>query len=111
MTKTEVIASVAGDLYATEQALDAAIAQSATLVQAMIGARTQLTLSSVAGAQSQAKAMAAIAAMGAAREALIECHNELAKDHRRLGYGTFAGPFQDKGVDEKAAVTGHLRAV
>lgn len=110
MTKTEVINSVAGDLYATEQALDAAIAQAATLVQAMVGARTQLNLSSVAGAQSQAKAMAAIAAMGAAREQLIECHNELAKDHRRLGFGAFAGPWADK-VDEKPGITGHLRAV
>ncbi|HST91185.1 MAG TPA: hypothetical protein VLJ13_03220 [Brevundimonas sp.] len=112
MTKTEVIASVAGDLYATEQALDAAIANATTLVQAMIGSRTTLNISAVAGAEAQTKAMAAIAGLAAARQSLIECHNELAKDHRRLGYGTFAGPFRDKGVDEDdVKPTGRLRAV
>jgi hypothetical protein len=112
MTKTEVIASVAGDLYATEQALDAAIAHATTLVQAMIGSRATLNISAVAGAEAQAKAMATIAGLAAARQSLIECHNELAKDHRRLGYGTYAGPWRDKGEgDEGAGTTGRLRAV
>lgn len=90
MNKTEVIASVAGDLHAAEQALDATIAQTTTLVQSMIGARTALSLSPVSGAASQARAMEAIAALATAREALVACHEELAKDHRRLGYGVYA---------------------
>ena len=93
MDRTETIASVAGDLHATEVAVDAAIARATTLVQAMIGARSALSLSPVAGAASQTKAMEAIAALGAAREAMVACHTELNKDHRRLGYGTYAiGP-------------------
>lgn len=93
MDRTEVIASVAGDLYATEQAVDAAITSATTLVQSMIGARALLKASPVAGAGSQAKAMEAIAALSAAREAIVACHVELAKDHRRMGYGVYnVGP-------------------
>jgi len=90
MNKTEVIASVAGDLNSTEQSLDATITQATTLIQSMIGARTALSLSPVSGAASQSRAMEAIAALATAREALVACHEELAKDHRRLGYGVYA---------------------
>ncbi|WP_374386449.1 hypothetical protein [Brevundimonas sp.] len=93
MDRTEVVASVAGDLYATEHAVDAAITQATTLVQSFIGARAALSLSPVAATGSQAKAMEAIAALAVAREAIIACHAEMQKDHRRLGWGTFAaGP-------------------
>ena len=100
MDRTEVVASVAGDLYATEQAIDAAITSATTLVQSMIGARTVLKVSPVAGAGSQAKAMEAIAALSAAREAVVACHQELAKDHRRMGYGVYAvGPLDKPDTD------------
>jgi hypothetical protein len=93
MDRTEVVASVAGDLYATEKAVDAAITSATTLVQSMIGARTLLKASPVAGAVSQAKAIEAIAALSAARDAVVACHAELAKDHRRMGYGVYnVGP-------------------
>ncbi|MEN5145660.1 hypothetical protein [Brevundimonas diminuta] len=93
MDRNEVIAGVAGELHAAEKALDDAINHAATLVQAMISARSALSISAVAGAASQAKAMETIAALSTAREAMIGCHAELEKDHRRLGYGTYAaGP-------------------
>ena len=112
MDKTQVIASVAGDLDATEQAVDAAIARATTLVQSFIGARASLNLSPVAGAEAQAKALEAIAALGAARQAMVACHEQMAKDHRRLGFGTYIGKFEDKG-QEKPPTTGEhrLRAV
>lgn len=101
MDRTEVIASVAGDLYATEQAVDAAITSATTLVQSMIGARALLKVSPVAGAGSQAKAMEAIAALSAAREAMVACHTELAKDHRRMGYGVYnVGPMDKPDSDD-----------
>jgi hypothetical protein len=101
MDRTEVVASVAGDLYATEQAVDAAITSATTLVQSMIGARALLKVSPVAAAGSQTKAMEAIAALAAAREAVVACHAELAKDHRRLGYGTYAvGPLDKPDSDD-----------
>lgn len=104
MDRVEVIASVAGDLHATEQAVDAAITQATALVQSMIGARAALSLSPVAATASQAKAMETIAQLGAAREAIVACHAEMQKDHRRLGYGTYAaGPINkpDDWLDPK----------
>lgn len=98
MDKTEVIAGLASDLYATENAVDAAITKATTLVQAMIGARTALSVSPVVGSVSQAKAMETIAALSAAREAIVACHDELQKDHRRMGYGVYAaGPVNKEG--------------
>lgn len=113
MDKAQVIASVAGDLKATEQSVDEAIARATTLVQSMIGARAALNISPVVGAESQAKALEAIAALGAARQAVVSCHEELAKDHRRMGYGVYAHA-DDKGTgSERPRTIGEhrLRAV
>jgi len=100
--KTEIIASVASDLTATELAVDAAITHATTLVQAMIGARAALSLSPVAAADAQSKAMEAIAALAAARESMTACHAELNKDHRRLGFGTFAvGPLNKPPISDR----------
>lgn len=113
MTKTEVIASVAGDLSATEKAVDDAIVRATSLVQSMIGGRAAMNVSPVVGADAQAKALEAIAALGAARQAVVACHGELAKDHRRMGYGVYADA-EDKFIDgERPATTGErvLRAV
>ena len=93
MDRTEVVASVASDLHATEHAIDAAITQATTLIQSFIGARTALSLSPVAATASQAKAMETIAALAAARESIVACHAEMQKDHRRLGFGVYnVGP-------------------
>jgi hypothetical protein len=113
MDKAQVIASVAGDLNATEQSVDEAITRATTLVQSMIGSRAALGISPVAGADAQTKALEAIAGLGAARQAIVECHNELAKDHRRLGYGVYAYGLDKPERTEPAKATGEhrLRAV
>jgi len=116
MDRTQVVASVAGDLYATERAVDAALTTATTLVQSMIGARTLLKVSPVAGSVSQAKAIEAIAALSAARDAVVACHAEMQKDHRRMGWGVYAvGPL-DKPDDwneefETGRVKQQLRTV
>lgn len=107
MDRTEVIASVAGELNATERAVDAAITQATTLVQSMIGARTLLSISPVAGSGSQAKAIEAISALGVAREAVVACHAELQKDHRRMGWGVYAVGPMDKGDDWDRPIEPH----
>lgn len=112
MDKAQVIASVAGDLNATEQSVDEAIARATTLVQSMIGSRTALAISPVLGAEAQAKALEAVAALGAARQAVVACHEELAKDHRRMGWGVYAAGGLDKGRDTRPITGEHrLRAV
>ncbi len=116
MDRVEIVAGVAKNLHATEHAVDAAITQATGLVQSMITARADLGVSPVAGTGSQAKAMEAIAALGTAREAIVACHAELQRDHRRMGWGVYAvGPI-DKGDDWETPVgsrpTGeYLRAV
>ena len=111
MDKAQVIASVAGDLKATEQSVDEAIARATTLVQSMIGSRASLNLSPVVGAEAQTKAMEAIAALGAARQAMVACHEELAKDHRRLGFGVYAGFENKTGPGTTTTGEHRLRAV
>lgn len=110
MDHTAVVTHVADDLTAAEQAMDEAIVRATALVQSMIGARSQLSLSPVMAAASQAKAMEAIASLSAARASLVECHGELAKDHRRLGFGAYAhGLNKGERPDGTGPVTGHLR--
>ena len=111
MDRAQVVAGVAIELNASEQAIDAAITRATALVQSMIGARTALSISPVAGATAQSKAIEAIAALASAREAMVACHAELQKDHRKLGYGTYAvGPLNkpDPGVADTEVVS-HLR--
>ena len=115
MERTQVIAGVAKDLHATEKAIDAAITQTTTLVQSMIGARALLEVSPVAGAGSQAKAMETIAALSEVRTAIVACHAELQKDHRKMGWGVYAVGPVDKPDDWETPVggtpptKGHLR--
>jgi len=112
MDRVEVIDGVAGDLYATEAAIDAAITQATTLVQSYIGARAALALSPVAAAGSQAKAMEVVAALAAARESIVACHAEMQKDHRRLGWGTYAaGPVAKPDDWLNPKPVGHLTRV
>lgn len=108
MDRTEVIAGVASELYATENAVDIAIAQATSLVQAMIAGRSTLSVSAIAGSGSQAKAMEAIAALGVAREAIVAAHQEMARDHRRMGWGVYAAGPMNK-PDEPTGVTQQLR--
>lgn len=119
MDRSEVVASVAGELNATENAIDIAITQATTLVQSMIGARAALSLSPIAASSSQAKAMETIALLGTAREAIVACHAEMQKDHRKLGWGVYAvGPLNKPndwetpmGGGTPNGVQKHLRAV
>ena len=112
MDKAQVISSLAGDLNATEKAVDAAITHATTLVQSMIGGRSALNVSAVVGSDAQAKALEAIAALGAARQAVVECHEEMAKDHRRMGWGVYAAGESKTEPTRPTAIGEHrLRAV
>ena len=115
MDRTEVVTSISSELYATEQSVDAAIAHAAAMVQAMIAGRAALSVSPVSGAASQTKALATLAALSAAREAIVECHAEMQKDHRRMGWGTYAAGPVDKPLEwddtPMRPTKGHLRAV
>ena len=93
MDRSEAVANVAAELYATEKAVDDAILHATSLIQSMIAGRAELNLSPVSGADSQTKVMETLAALSAARECIVASHAEMQKDHRRMGWGVFAaGP-------------------
>ena len=91
MDRTEVVTSVAGDLHATELAIDAAITQATTLVQSFIGARAALSLSPVSGTMSQAKAMETIAALSC-RKAKPRTKSDLTAQKQRGAHTAFHDP-------------------
>ena len=93
MDKLEVMRTVVDDLYATERAIDDAIAQSTDFVATMIQSRRDVNLSAVVGAEAQAKMIEAIAALGEARSAVVAAHADLSKVQRLVGLGHVAvGP-------------------
>ena len=93
MDKMEVMRTVVDDLYATERAIDDAIAQSTDFVATMIQSRRDVNLSAVVGAEAQAKMIEAIAALGEARSAVVAAHADLSKVQRLVGLGHVAvGP-------------------
>lgn len=106
MHKDQVVLGLGQTLTATEQSVDAAIAQAAAMVQTMITARTELSVSPVVGAEAQAKMMQAIAALGEARMAVVAAHQEMAKAHRKMGWGTYAAGPLDKGDDWTRPIEG-----
>ena len=99
MDRCEAVAAVAAELYATEKAVDEAILHATSLVQSMIAGRAALSISAVAGAESQAKVMETLAALSTAREAIVASHAEMQKDHRRMGWGTYAAGIIGKPAD------------
>lgn len=97
MDKIEAGKSIAKELWATEHALDAAIAQAGDLVSAMIEARRELKLSAVVGAEAQTKVMEAIAALAQARSAVVAAHGDLSAVQRQMRVPTHAfGPPEDE---------------
>lgn len=97
MDKIEAGKNIARELWATEHALDAAIAQASGLVSTMIESRRELKLSAVVGAEAQAKVMEAIAALGQARAAVVAAHGDLSVVQRQMRVPSTAfGPPEDE---------------
>lgn len=93
MDKLEIMRTVVDDLYATEKAVDDAIAQATDLVATMIQSRRDMNLSAVVGAKAQSKMLEAIASLGIARDAVVVAHNDLTRVQQQVGLGHVAtGP-------------------
>jgi hypothetical protein len=95
--KVFVLQRVATKLFATENAVDSALTETAGLVADMIQARKDLGLSAMVGEAAQAKLVEAIAALGAARSAVIAAHGQLEETKLRLGVRTKLAGYEDKG--------------
>jgi hypothetical protein len=105
MDKIEIMRTVVDDLYATEKAIDDAIAQSSDLIATFIQSRRDMNLSAVVGAKAQSKVLEAIAALGVARDAVVVAHNDLAKVQRQVGLGHVATGPVDKPTEEEGNQT------
>ncbi len=96
MEKAFVAQRVATKLFASEKAVDSALAEVAGLVADMIQARKDLGLSAVVGEAAQAKLVEAMTALGTARSAVIVAHGQLDETKLRLGIRTKLAGYEDK---------------
>jgi hypothetical protein len=101
MEKAFVAQRVAKKLFATEAAVDGAMAEAAELMSEMLKARKDVNASLVFADDVQVKMIEAIKALSEARTAMVGVHNELNEAKLRLGIRTKLH-FQDK---PEAAVT------
>ncbi|MDH4384580.1 MAG: hypothetical protein QE280_03965 [Caulobacter sp.] len=99
MDKAFVAQRVASKLFATEKAIDAAMVEAAEFLAGAVEARRQLKMSAVTGDAAQAKLVEAIAALSAARTAMVEMHGELADLKLRIGLRTTLIGVEDKPAD------------
>lgn len=99
MTRQDIGESLAGRLFAAESAIDAALAETATLAAMLPAARAQAYLSAVSGQRAFDGAAASISALAEARSHLVQTHNTLAALARKLGLDALASGPVDKPDD------------
>ena len=85
MEKAFVVQRVANKVWSTENAVDDAMAQAAALMAELTTARQELRLSAGTLEKATADLVAAISALGQARTAMVEMHEELAEVKIRIG--------------------------
>jgi hypothetical protein len=96
MDKMFVVQGVANKLFATESAIDLALAEASQFVGELVQARQALGASAVVGNDALVKATAAIAALTEARSSIVASHNELATAKLRMGIRTKLAGIGDK---------------
>lgn len=102
--RREAAAHVAQTLFATETAIDGALAQAAQFVGTMPVARQEARLSAVVGQDAMDHAVRAIAALNEARRAVVEAHHALFEVQGKIGLGALNfGGFIDKPAYPKTA--------
>jgi hypothetical protein len=96
MERALVAQQVANKLFATENAIDQAIADASALVGELIKARQELGVSAVFADEAFTKTTAALAALGEARTAMVAAHHDLADAKLRAGIRTKLAGIGDK---------------
>jgi hypothetical protein len=108
--RREVASKVAEHLFATETAIDAALAQAAAFVGFMPAARQDAQLSAVVGQPALDHAISAIAALNEARRQMVSAHHALAEVQGQIGLGAVNfGGLIDKPDYPKQARLGLVR--
>lgn len=88
MDKAFVAQRVANKVWSAEDAVDAAMAEAAGLLAELTSARQELKLSASTTEKATADLVKSMAALGQARTALVEMHEELAEVKLRVGIRT-----------------------
>jgi hypothetical protein len=88
MDKAFVAQRVANKLFATEDKVDAALAEATELMSELLKARKELNLSAVFGDEAVTKLADAIKTISDARATVVGVHNELNEAKLRLGLRT-----------------------
>lgn len=88
MEKALVAQRVATRLFATENAVDAAILEATQLMGSFIEARREIGFAATLGGEAVNKVAIALSALTDARQACVEAHNELNEVKLRLGVRT-----------------------
>jgi len=86
--KALVAQKLANKLFATEAAVDAAMAEAMNLLAGLAEARREAGVSAVVGNVATAKVAEAIATLSQARTAIVAAHDEMADVKLRLGIRT-----------------------
>jgi hypothetical protein len=100
MEKALVAQRVANRLFATEKAVDAAMAEAASLMTSLAEARAELGLSAVVGDDATSKVAQAIATLAEARRSVVAAHGSLADLKIRIGLRTKLIGVTDKPPDD-----------
>ena len=99
MDKQLLMQGVANKLFAAESTIDSALADTAALLTEMVEARKAARVSSTVDAKANAKVVEAMAAISAARSAIVEAHEEMNEVKLRLGVRTKMIGAGDKSKD------------
>jgi hypothetical protein len=105
MEKVFVAQRVATKLFATENAVDAAMSEAAELMSDMLTARKDLGLSATVGDAAMAKLVEAISALGEARTAMVTMHGQLEETKLRIGIRTKMGGYLKENAVEPVTQT------
>lgn len=108
MDKAFIAQRVANKLWSAENAVDAALAEAATLMAEMTTARQEMKVAAGTDEKALKDLVAAISALGEARTALVTMHEELAEVKLRCGIRTKLVGAWDK---NQASTEEGLRAV
>jgi hypothetical protein len=113
--RREVAIQVARSLYASEDAIDAALTQVATFVAQMPAARQDAKFAASVGQDAMAQAVAALTALNNAREAMVKAHDALAEVrdqfHIPMGFGSYPNkPEYPQRADAQLTVVGSASA-
>lgn len=101
--------TVAEALFAAEQAIDAAITQTAALAGLMPASRQSANLSAIVGQDAIMGAIETMQALGVARQSIVATHKSLSVAQRDIGLSAVS--FGNSGEKPPPPNTGRLHAV